>query len=667
MPRKMNKETLALKRFYVVAAGLFLVAAAVVFRLSQIQFVQGDQYRAIAAEKTTQNIPIKANRGNIYSSDGSLLATSVSRYDIRFDAMTVSAANFEKFMPELSRALGAYFGRSATYYQNILQKARSGERRYQIIARDLNYTDFLAVKQMPLLNLGPYRGGLIVVQKPTREHPMGKIAERLVGHNTTSDTMQYTVGLEAAFDSFLRGQDGHRLKQKIAKGQWKPVSDENELEPRDGFDVVTTIDINIQDIAHHALLSQLEYYEAEHGTVVVMEVATGAVRALANLGRTAKGTYYEKLNYAVGESHEPGSTFKTIAFAAALEDRSIDTAQIVDTRLGSKAFYGRMITDTKGHGKISAARALEVSSNIGLASLIDDVYHQEPERWLNYFKQWRLDTVLGLPISGEGRPEIPRPGEAKWSKNALPSMAYGYNLRMTPLQILTFYNALANNGSMVKPRFVDRIISDNKIIHEYSPEVINPKIMSEETLTQVRDILKNIVARGTGRALYSEHFSIAGKTGTARTEYWMEDWDQDRRYISSFAGYFPADEPKYSCIVVIHKPSIKRGYYGADVTGPVFKRIAQKIYTDSPLRDTISLPVQPLPELIEQEAQVTQVLSETLQGIADVRGWALMDALAVLENLGLRVEVRGNGTIVAQSPQPGTALGQTQKVTLIGS
>lgn len=663
----MNKETLALKRFYVVAAGLFLVAAAVVFRLSQIQFVQGDQYRAIAAEKTTQNIPIKANRGNIYSSDGSLLATSVSRYDIRFDAMTVSAANFEKFMPELSRALGAYFGRSATYYQNILQKARSGERRYQIIARDLNYTDFLAVKQMPLLNLGPYRGGLIVVQKPTREHPMGKIAERLVGHNTTSDTMQYTVGLEAAFDSFLRGQDGHRLKQKIAKGQWKPVSDENELEPRDGFDVVTTIDINIQDIAHHALLSQLEYYEAEHGTVVVMEVATGAVRALANLGRTAKGTYYEKLNYAVGESHEPGSTFKTIAFAAALEDRSIDTAQIVDTRLGSKAFYGRMITDTKGHGKISAARALEVSSNIGLASLIDDVYHQEPERWLNYFKQWRLDTVLGLPISGEGRPEIPRPGEAKWSKNALPSMAYGYNLRMTPLQILTFYNALANNGSMVKPRFVDRIISDNKIIHEYSPEVINPKIMSEETLTQVRDILKNIVARGTGRALYSEHFSIAGKTGTARTEYWMEDWDQDRRYISSFAGYFPADQPKYSCIVVIHKPSTKKGYYGADVTGPVFKRIAQKIYTDSPLRDTISLPVQPLPELIEQEAQVTQVSSETLQGIPDVRGWALMDALAVLENLGLRVEVRGNGTIVAQSPQPGTALGQTQKVTLIGS
>lgn len=663
----MNKETLTLKRFYVVAAVLFFVAAAVVFRLSKIQFVDGDHYRAIAAQKTTKNIPIKANRGNIYASDGSLLATSVSRYDIRFDAVTVSGANFEKLMPELARAMGDYFGKSSSYYQNILQTARSNERRYQILARDLNYTDYLAVKKMPLLNLGPYKGGLIVVQKPTRERPLGKIAERLVGHNTTADTMKYTVGLEAAFDSFLRGQDGHRLKQKIAKGQWKPVSDENELEPRDGFDVVTTIDINIQDIAHHSLLSQLEYYEAEHGTVVVMEVGTGAVRALANLGRTAKGTYYEKLNYAVGESHEPGSTFKTIAFAAALEDRAIDTAQIVDTRLGSKAFYGRMITDTKGHGKISAARALEVSSNIGLASLIDEAYSQEPQRWLDYFKQWRLDTVLGLPISGEGRPEIPRPGDRKWSKNALPSMAYGYNLRMTPLQILTFYNALANDGTMVKPRFVDRIIGDNKVIHEYHPEVIHPKIMSDQTLAQVRDILDHIVTRGTGRALYSEYFSIAGKTGTARTEYWMEDWEDNRRYISSFAGYFPADQPKYSCIVVIHKPSTKKGYYGADVTGPVFKRIAQKIYTDSPLRDTIQLPIQPLTELMNQQAELERVVAQAHKGVPDVRGWALMDAIAVLENLGLSVEVRGRGTIVKQSPQPGAAMVQTQKVTLFGS
>ena len=663
----MNKASLTLKRFYLVASGLLILAISVVFRLSHIQFKEGDFYRAEAAKKTTQNIPIKANRGNIYAQDGSLLATSVSRYDIRFDAKTVSASNFEVLMPQLAKSLGDYFGRSASYYQGVLQKARRANKRYQILARDLNYTDYLAVKNMPLLNLGPNKGGLIVVQKPTREHPLGKIAERLVGHHTTTDSMRYTVGLEGAFDAYLRGQDGHRLKQKIAKGQWKPVSDENELEPRDGFDVVTTIDINIQDIAHHALLAQLEHYEAEHGTVVVMEVATGAVRAMANLGRTNQGTYYEKLNYAVGESHEPGSTFKTIAFAAALEDQAIDTAQIVDTRLGSKAFYGRMITDTKGHGKISAARALEVSSNIGLASLIDGAYSETPERWLDYFKTWRLDTVLGLPISGEGKPEIPRPGENKWSKNALPSMAYGYNLRMTPLQILAFYNALANDGVMVKPHFVDRIISDNRLIHEYGTEVLNPKIMSEASLNELRDILKNIVKRGTGKALSSPYFSIAGKTGTARTEYWMEDWDEDRRYISSFAGYFPADQPKYSCIVVIHKPSTKKGYYGADVTGPVFKRIAQKIYTDSPVKEHVILPTGSHPELAASESNFNALMAQNAEEIPDLTGWPLMDALALLENLGFSVSVRGSGPIIRQIPQAGAALRQTTTITLIGS
>ena len=658
---------MTLKRFYLVASGLLILAISVVFRLSHIQFKEGDFYRAEAAKKTTQNIPIKANRGNIYAQDGSLLATSVSRYDIRFDAKTVSASNFEVLMPQLAKSLGDYFGRSASYYQGVLQKARLANKRYQILARDLNYTDYLAVKNMPLLNLGPYKGGLIVVQKPTREHPLGKIAERLVGHHTNTDSMRYTVGLEGAFDAYLRGQDGHRLKQKIAKGQWKPVSDENELEPRDGFDVVTTIDINIQDIAHHALLAQLEHYEAEHGTVVVMEVATGAVRAMANLGRTNQGTYYEKLNYAVGESHEPGSTFKTIAFAAALEDRAIDTAQIVDTRLGSKAFYGRMITDTKGHGKISAARALEVSSNIGLASLIDGAYSETPERWLDYFKTWRLDTVLGLPISGEGKPEIPRPGENKWSKNALPSMAYGYNLRMTPLQILAFYNALANDGVMVKPHFVDRIISDNRLIHEYGTEVLNPKIISEASLNELRDILKNIVKRGTGKALSSPYFSIAGKTGTARTEYWMEDWDEDRRYISSFAGYFPADQPKYSCIVVIHKPSTKKGYYGADVTGPVFKRIAQKIYTDSPVKEHVILPTGSDPELAASESNFNALMAQNIEEIPDLTGWSLMDAVALLENMGVSVSVRGSGPIIRQIPEAGAALRQTTTITLIGS
>jgi len=653
----MSLERNILKRFYLVTGGMLLLSGCIVFKLTQIQFVEGEHYRALAASNSTKNDTIAANRGNIYANDGSLLATSVPKYDIRFDAKTVGSEDFTQLMPDLAKALSNKLGKTPSYYQRRLQKARSEGNRYLLLARGLSYSDYNEVRKMPLLNKGPYRGGLIVEQKTVREHPLGKIAERLVGNERSGAPGRYDIGLEGAYDLYLRGNDGHRLKQKIAKGQWKPVSDENELEPQDGFDVFTTIDINIQDIAHHALLKQLEYYEAEHGTVVVMDVASGAIKAVANLGRTSKGTYYEKLNYAVGESHEPGSTFKVIALAAALEDRVIDTATIVDTRLGSKAFYGRMITDTKGHGKISAAKALEVSSNIGLASLIDDAYESNPEQFLNFLEQWGLDTPLGLPITGEGLPEIPRPGDDKWSKNALPSMAYGYNLRLTPLQILTFYNAIANDGVMVKPQFVERIVSNNKEIARFPSEVINPKILSDQNLGALRTILRNIVLRGTGKSLSSEYFSMAGKTGTARTEYWMADWSENRRYISSFAGYFPADQPKYSCIVVIHKPSTKKGYYGADVTGPVFKRIAQKIYTDSPLRDTIVLGPEMTPQLADQVSSPS-LIHEEASGVPDVTGWPAMDALAVLENLGLKVMLKGEGKVVDQSLTKGSPIVQ---------
>ena len=653
----MSLERNILKRFYLVTGGMLLLSGCIVFKLIQIQFVEGEHYRALAASNSTKNDTIAANRGNIYANDGSLLATSVPKYDIRFDAKTVGSQDFTQLMPDLAQALSNKLGKTPSYYQRRLQKARSEGNRYLLLARGLSYSDYNEVRKMPLLNKGPYRGGLIVEQKTVREHPLGKIAERLVGNERSGAPGRYDIGLEGAYDLYLRGNDGHRLKQKIAKGQWKPVSDENELEPQDGFDVFTTIDINIQDIAHHALLKQLEYYEAEHGTVVVMDVASGAIKAVANLGRTSKGTYYEKLNYAVGESHEPGSTFKVIALAAALEDRVIDTATIVDTRLGSKAFYGRMITDTKGHGKISAAKALEVSSNIGLASLIDDAYESNPDQFLNFLEQWGLDTPLGLPITGEGLPEIPRPGDDKWSKNALPSMAYGYNLRLTPLQILTFYNAIANDGVMVKPQFVERIVSNNKEIARFPSEVINPKILSDQNLGALRTILRNIVLRGTGKSLSSEYFSMAGKTGTARTEYWMADWSENRRYISSFAGYFPADQPKYSCIVVIHKPSTKKGYYGADVTGPVFKRIAQKIYTDSPLRDTIVLGPEMTPQLADQVSSPS-LIHEEASGVPDVTGWPAMDALAVLENLGLKVMLKGEGKVVDQSLTKGSPIVQ---------
>lgn len=660
------EEKSILNRFYFIAGGMFIFAALITFKLISIQFINGDKYRDLAEKNTTKNFTIPANRGNVYADDGSLLATSVPKYDIRFDAVTVSLEDFKEHLAPLSKELGKLFRKPASYYENIFRKARANKNRYLLVARGLGYSDYVRVKSMPLFKKGPYKGGIIVEQRTVREHPLGKIGERLIGNEMRNQPGVYEVGFEGAFDQYLKGKNGQRLKQKIAKGQWKPVYDDNEIEPEDGYDIISTINVNIQDIAHHALLKQMEYYEAEHGSVIVMEVKTGEVKAVSNLGRTSEGKYYEKLNYAVGESHEPGSTFKVMAMMAALEDKVIDTSTVVDTKNGAKRFYGRTINDSKhgGYGKISAARTLEVSSNIGLATIIDEGYSKNPQKFVDRLKKWKLNELLVIPILGEGKPIIPEPGDGIWSRNALPSMAYGYNLQLTPLQTLTFYNAIANNGIMVKPRFIKEIRRMNIEVDNFGTEILNYKICSDETLSQIKDILKNVVKRGTGESLYSKYFSMAGKTGTARTEYAAADWAENKRYISSFAGYFPADNPKYSCIVVIHKPSIKKGYYGADVTGPVFKRIAQKIFTDSPLIDYVIDPDENDPELGKDYQRFYENIQNQYQQIPNVMGMAGMDAVSLLENSGLKVRLVGNGSVISQSLKKGEQFKNGQQITL---
>ncbi len=659
-------EKSILNRLYFVAGIMFVFAIAVVFKLFSIQFVQGDKYRAMAEERTIKNVVIPANRGNVYAADGSLLATSIPKYDIRFDALTPKTTTFEQYLKPLSDSLSKYSGKSSTYYQNEFRKARANKNRYFLVARNISYTDYTRIRNFPLLNLGAYKGGLIVEQTTKREHPMGGIAQRSIGYERFSEDGTVTrAGIDGAFGAkYLRGTNGHRWKQKIGQGQWKPIADYNEVEPKDGLDIYTTIDVNIQDIAHHALLKQLEYYEAEHGCVIVMEVKTGEIRAISNLGKTKDGFYYEKLNYAVGESHEPGSTFKLMALAAALEDKMVDTSYVVDTGNGSKRFYGRSITDSRGHGKISIARALEVSSNVGFATMIDDNYSKQPNKFINRLKSWHLNEPLGLAIVGEGQPEIPGPGDKKWSRNALPSMAYGYNLSLTPLQTLTFYNAIANDGEMVKPHFLREVREFDKTIEKIDKKVIEQKICSDETIKKLQEILKNIVERGTGKSLYSPTFSMSGKTGTARTEYWMADWEKTKRYISSFAGYFPSENPKYSCIVVIHKPSTKKGYYGADVSGPVFKAIAQKIFTDTPITDEVkSLAFKNAK--VEKDFESYYDVAQTYKTIMpDVTGMPAMDAIALLENMGLKVKIEGIGIVKKQSREKGIKIQKNQTVTL---
>ncbi len=657
-----------LNRLYFVAGCMFVFALAVVFKLCVIQYVQGDEYRSLSEDRIVKNIEIQANRGNVYSADGSLLATSIPKYDIRIDAIQPKQETFNALIKPLGDSLSKYTGKSSSYHQNSIKKARNNKNRYFLLARNISYSDYIRLRNFPMLNLGAIKGGLIVEQTTRREHPMGGIAERTIGYERKDDQGNVTrPGIDGAFGArYLTGTNGKRLSQKIGNGKWKPIVDYNQVEPKDGYDVYTTIDVNIQDIAHHSLLGQLEYYEAEHGCAVVMDVKTGEIRAISNLGRNTNGEYYERLNYAVGESHEPGSTFKVMALMAALEDKVIDTSSVVDTQKGVKRFYGRNIYDSHhgGYGKISAARALEVSSNIGLATIIDEHYSDQPNKFIDHIKSWHLNKMLGVSIIGEGAPVIPEPGDKLWSKNALPSMAYGYNLKMTPLQVLAFYNAIANNGEMVKPRFIKSVKEFDKDIEVFEKEVINEQICSEKTLKEIREILKNIVVRGTGSSLYSENFSMAGKTGTAQTEYWMDGWKENKRYISSFAGYFPAENPKYSCIVVIHKPSTNKGYYGADVSGPVFKRIAQKIFTETPLVDEVEQ-LGVVSTKADQEFQDFFKTAQTYKTIMpNVVGLPTMDALALLENMGLKVTTKGVGTVKYQSVEKGIKVKRNQTVLI---
>ena len=433
---------------------LFLLA--IIFRVVNIQYVQGEKYKKLSTELTIKQDTIRANKGNVYAADGNLLATSMSKFTIRMDVVAaVKNRAFEKNVAGLSKELSKMFGKPIMYYQTKLITAKKRKNRYLLIARNVGYNDYLKMKKFPIFNLGVYGGGFIAEHKTVRAHPIGKIAERTIGY----DDYRGEAGIEGAFADFMQGENGLRWKQKIAKNQWKPISDVNEKEPIDGHDIITTIDVNIQDITHHALLRKLEYFEADHGTAVVMETATGEIKAIANLGRTSEGKYYERLNYAVGEHLEPGSTFKLMSIIAALEDGKVDLNTIIDTKNGVLDFYGSKVRDSKkgGYGKISVARVLEVSSNVGVVKLIRKHYDHQPEKFIKKLETYGFTKAIGFPIKGEGNPVVPKPSDKRWNKISLEWMSWGYGVSVTPMQTLMFYNAVANNGVMVRYTNTKRI------------------------------------------------------------------------------------------------------------------------------------------------------------------------------------------------------------------
>ena len=655
MSEEQNFSKKLMQRFYLLVTLILIFSFILIFKLFHIQFYENETGLGIEPESIVKNVILEPSRGNIYASDGNILATSIPRYELHWDSVTTDDYLFETKKKTLADSIASLTGVSSKFILKKLEKAKKNKNRYLLIAKNVSYSDYKKYKTFPIFNQNVYRGGLIVEQEIKREHPLGKIAERTIGYEKLDNNGSYfRVGLEGAFSEYLRGNPGIRLKQKIANGQWKPISDSNEKEPTEGFDLYTTLDVNIQEIVHNTLLGQLEKFGAEHGTVVVMEVKTGEIKAIANLGRTVEGKYYEKLNYAVGEAHEPGSTFKLMAMIAALEDKVIDYNSLINTGKGELKFFGKYkVKDSKrgGHGIITASKAFEVSSNVGLVKIIYDNYKDNPKKFVDRLYNLGLNKTLGLPIKGEGIPKIPYPTDSNWDGLDLPWMAYGYGVAITPLQTLAFYNAIANDGEMVKPRFISKISNfGNLPTKVFSKHTLNPSVCSKETLNKVQQMLFNVVDKkwGTAFNIKDELLSMAGKTGTCQVDYTSEEV----QYISSFVGYYPVENPKYSCIVVIHRPNKSIGYYGSTVAAPVFKTIAKKIFNDIPKKIEISY------------SAFADLENNT---VPNVKGLNQKEAIKKLKNKGMTVKVKGKGIVKSQSIKPGSKIKNKQKIIIESS
>ena len=653
-------------RYYVSLTFIVFFAFILIGKLLYIQIKEGDYYRKISENSTIKNFTLEPSRGNIYSDDNSLLATTTPRYEVRWDSKVPSERNFLNNKLNLSKGLSDILGKNFHYYLNLLNKARKEGNRYLLIARNLSYSEFKQIKNLPLFNLSSLKGGLIIESKEVRENPMGKICERTIGYEKKDPSGHYIrVGLEGAFSHFLKGQSGQRLKQKIANGQWKPINDNNEREPSQGYDIYSTINVNIQDITHHALLKQLEKYKADHGCAVVMKTKSGEIKSIVNLSKTERGKYYEKFNYAVAESQEPGSTFKLMSVIATLENDNRISEKLIDTKNGEITFYEKYkVRDSKkgGYGKLTPSKAFEVSSNTGIVKMVYENYKKNPKKFVDRLYNMGLNDPLGLSIKGEGKPLIPYPGDKNWSGISLPWMAFGYGIKLTPLQILSFYNGIANGGEIVKPRFVKKIkgpgLSPVKI---YEKEILNPSICTKTTLMKVQKMMFNVIDKkwGTANKIKSRKLKMAGKTGTSQIDY----TSKETQYVSSFVGYFPFENPEYSCIIVVNRPNKEIGYYGGEVAAPVFKEIAEKLFSRTPREITIKSR-NLRHSYIKNKMHIKKSKKNEKNVIPSLIGMPAMDAIVILESMGIKFILKGEGKVFNQSIKSGSKIDHNKKIIL---
>jgi len=692
MKNKINIRVVSLYLF------ICLIALIVVSKILIIQKI--DQ------EVTSVNLPklfkIKASRGNIFSDDGSLLAISMPLYNIYMDLSVIEKNTFNSEIESLSISLSELFNdKSAKEYEKYLRDSRARKKnKYVKLKNKVTHNELNLLKDFPILNLGKYKGGLIIEERPNRENPFGLLAKRTVGLLRESNP----IGIERAYNKTLSGQDGWQLKQRISKNFWRNQDSELNSIPKSGNDIVTTINIDIQDVTDNALKKALKFHDADWGTVVVMEVNTGNIKAIANL-KNNDGAFDEYYNHAIAEHSEPGSTFKAASLIAGLEDGYYSLLDSVDTEDGTHRFYNEIMRDSKkgGYGKITIGEAFVQSSNVGISKVTNKYYKKNPEEFIDRIYKMGLCTPLDLELPYPNSLLVKQPGGPGWSGVTLPWMSIGYSLRLTPIHVLTFYNAIANDGVMVKPLFTTKILKDGKLISKNTSEVINSAICSKKTIDEIMPYLIDVVERGTAKSIKNNRYKIAGKTGTSLIAYGKKNEDQTKKYQTSFVGFFPAEKPKYSCIVVVNNPK-ENGFYGGNVSAPVFKEISDKIYaSDISIHDQIPTDnvVNDYPFMSQGKTYETQKILDHLsleysstesdwmvqsymknQIKLDTRsiekdfkngimpnlfGMNLMDAVFLLENIGLDVNFEGRGHIVNQSIKKGNRISNYKEIKLIAS
>lgn len=697
----MNIKKSIVLRARIAFLAIFLFSVAIMGKLVKVQVVEGEKWRAVAQENMVQYRKVKATRGNIYSDNGSLLATSLPFYKVAFDPSLAKEEVFRKGVDSLSLLLSRFFkDKSKEGYKMLITQARQKKSQYLVLnSRKINYQAKKEMSSWPVFREGRLKGGIIFEKADLRFRPFSHLAERTIGKMYEEHKGS---GLEYSFNDLLAGRDGEALFRRIAGGTWKPMTDGSHTNSEEGLDIETTIDINLQDVAAASLQRHLTMHDADYGCVVLMEVKTGEIKAMVNLGRSSQGGYEENYNYAVGNQGliEPGSTFKLASMIALFENTNLKPTDTIVTGQGEYEFYDRVMADSKpgGYGTITVQEAFEKSSNIAVAKLVNHHFGVAPEKYLENLDRCGLSRPLGFQMKGEAIPFIKKHTDKSWSGITLPWMSIGYELKLSPLHILSFYNGFANNGKMIRPVIVKNVRKADKVKKEFKTEVIVERLCSDQTQTYLRDMLLGVVERGTAKNISGSSYKIAGKTGTAQK---LVNGRYTKNYCTSFVGYFPANNPKYSCIVVIDNPKgFKR--YGSDVAAPVFRELADKVFANDL---ELHAPVEKAPRteangtfpviragwgddlrLICNEIGVSnhtksgaqEWVVATTEGnsvywrdkpymvglVPDVSGMTLRDAIYILENAGLRVRYNGKGRVVSQTVLAGTRINKGEWVEL---